>query len=177
MTEIFVAISHFWPGLYPSERQGRQNPANPYFLAHLRSDRLAFCTYLLNVSLNFDYLTNFHPRRQRHAFLRLQYMHEAHQIVQRKIEQLPERASGDMITDELIASICCLSSASAETIVTKNERTASRFRSPLATIQHLDMWGTAGFSKPHYLAVMRLITLKGGLHRLSFAGLAAIIQL
>jgi len=104
-------------------------------------------------------------------------MHEAHQIVQRTIERLPERASGDMITDELIASICCLSSASTETIVTKAERTAFRFRSPLATIQHLDMWGTAGFSKPHYLAVIRLVTLKGGLHKLAFTSLAAIIQL
>jgi len=130
----------------------------------------------MNISLSFDFQWGYHAHRQAHQMLRLQCMYEASKVVQEMIIQLPPRACGDLISDELIASVCCLSSASTETIVPKNV-TANRFRSPLATAQHLDMWGTVGFSRPHRLAVVRLVNLKGGLHRLAFSGLAAIIQL
>lgn len=166
------AVRHFWPSLYPSQR----HEANAIFLPHLSSSRLAYCTYLMNISLSYDYLHGRHVHHQMHSLLRLQCMYEASKIVQDTINALPSQPSGDCISDTLIATVCCLSSASAEFIVPKGVL-PSRFKSPLATAQHLDMWGTAGFSEPHRLAVVRLVQLKGGLDKLAFSGLAAIIKL
>lgn len=166
------AVRHFWPGLYPSQR----HEANAIFLPHLSSSRLAYCTYLMNISLSYDYLHGQHVHHKVYSILRLQCMYEASRIVQEIINALPDNPRGELICDNLIGTVCCLSSASTEFISPKRTL-PSRFRSPLATAQHLDMWGTAGFSQPHRLAVVRLVQLKGGLHKLAFSGLAAIVKL
>jgi len=80
------------------------------------------------------------------------------------------------VPDELIGSILALSTSDLIN-VKMTSHPASRFVSPLAAAQCVDMWSAIPFIESHRLAVIQLVKLKGGLNALDSIYLAAVVQL
>jgi hypothetical protein len=109
--------------------------------------------------------------------LRAEYLCAATQLVREAIQQIPEDPGPENVTDELIGSILALASCHQIKVRSRRSQPISRFHSPLATFQSIDMWGALPFLKPHRLAVVQLVNLRGGLSKLDSAYLAGVVQL
>ena len=81
------------------------------------------------------------------------------------------------ISDELIGSVLGLSCSSDVQVISRQDKPRSRFNSPLATAQYLDMWGSLNYIEAHRLAIVQLVKLRGGLAALGSAHLALVVQL
>lgn len=90
---------------------------------------------------------------------------------------MPEEPGPESVGDELIGSILALASCYQIKVASRKSQPVSRFCSPLATFQSIDMWGALPFLQPHRLAVVQLVNMRGGLLKLSSSYLAGVVQL
>lgn len=158
---MIPAVQHFWSNLSPDRQYGVQNPVNNIYLMHMRSTPVAYYTYSIVISTNFDYLTD-SPMRKKFQSLRAKHMHAATQLVRKKIQAMPDKPTPDLVTDELIGAVMGLSSNHRINVITRTKWPAPRFHSPLATLQCLDMFGALPFIRPHRLAVVQMVSMRGG---------------
>jgi len=89
---------------------------------------------------------------------------------------MPDNPSAEHVTDELIGSVITLSANHRINVVNRKNWPTSQFRSPLAGAQCLDMWGALPFIRPHRLAVVQLVNMRGGLDKLGLT-MAGVVLL
>ena len=170
-----IAVQHFWSVLSPSEECGAANPANNVFLMHMRSSPLAYLSYSISISINFDYITDKSPSQPTFQLLRAKHIHAATQLVRKTIQDMPDRPSTEHVSDELIGAIITLSTNPGINVGNKRNWSMPRSRSPMATFQCLDIWGALPVMKPHRLAIVQLVELRGGLDQLSLTMAGVVI--
>jgi len=153
------------------------HPVNNINLMHMRSSPLAYFTYTVVISTNLDYLRPTNTTRNKHEALRAKNLHAATRLVRRMIQDMSHDPSSGCVTDELIGSVIALCANHQIKVICRTDWPSSRFRSPLATAQFVDMWGALPFIQPHRLAVVRLVELRGGLDKLDSKHLAGVVQL
>ncbi|KIW11832.1 hypothetical protein PV08_09105 [Exophiala spinifera] len=170
------AVQHFWSHLSPSHHFGSYNPVNALYLAHMQSSQMAYHSYILVISTNLDYLRMSSLRQNVFQSMRLRCIHAATTLVRELIDSMPPQPTRGDVPDELIGSILSLSCCHALPMKSANHP-VSRFSSPLATAQCLDMWSATPFLESHRRAVVQLVKLKGGLEALDSIYLAAVVQL
>lgn len=98
-------------------------------------------------------------------------------MVRKQIQEMPANPTPEQIPDELIGSVISLAANYRVTVYNREDWPKSKFRSPLATLQCLDMWGLLPLLPPHRLAVVQLVNLKGGLRGMQSTHLAGLVQL
>jgi len=109
--------------------------------------------------------------------MRAKHIYAATKLVREAIESMPPKPKKEDVSDELIGSVLGLSSNHVINVVNRKDRPASRFKSPLAAAQCIDMWSTLSFIECHRLAVVQLVKLRGGLNELDSKHLASVVQL
>jgi len=143
----------------------------------MKSSPIAYYTYALVISTNLDYLCDTNPLQNTFQRMRAKYIYAATKLVRESIDSMPLEPRKEDISDELIGSVLGLSSTHVINVVNRKARPASRFKSPLATAQCIDMWSAVSFIECHRLAVVQLVKLKGGLNELDSKYLASVVQL
>lgn len=171
------ATSGFWSLLTPHDEFGPRNPSNYIYLEHMYHSVLAFYSYTIAISHNFDFLSDLPPAAKQYRSLRAKHLHAATKSVRKYIESLPASPRPEQIPDELIGSVITLAANYRVTVYSRESRLKTKFQSPLATLQCLDMWGLLPLLPPHRLAVIQLVNLKGGLRGLRSKDLAGVVQL
>lgn len=143
----------------------------------MKSSPIAYYTYALVISTNLDYLWETNPLQNTFQKMRAKHIHAATKLVRKAIESMPPEPRKEDISDELIGSVMGLSCNHVINVVNQKYRPASRFKSPLAAAQCIDMWSTLPFMEFHRLAVVQLVKLRGGLNELDSKHLASVVQL
>lgn len=172
-----AATSSFWSVLTPHDQFGQTNPVNHTYLSHMRHSKLAFYCYTIAISHNFDFLSTCVPTAKMYSSLRAKHLHAATKMVRKQIESMPANPLPEQIPDELIGSVITLAANYRINVVSRESQEGYRFRSPLATLQCLDMWGLLPLLPPHLHAVIQLVNLKGGLRGVQSVDLAGVVQL
>lgn len=80
------------------------------------------------------------------------------------------------INDSLILSALCMANSSSDKVKSSFRR-ESPFRPPLRRLQSLDIYGVTLFNQSHYMGLVQLIRLKGGLQSITMPALTAILSL
>jgi hypothetical protein len=137
---------------------------------------MAYYSYMLGISTNFDLLYMIHLPQNAFHSMRVRYIHAATTLVREFIDLMPPRPAEGDVPDELIGSILALSCCHVVNVQTTDHPT-SRFASPLARAQCLDMLSAIPFLESHRLALVKLVTIKGGLEAFVSNHLAALVQL
>jgi hypothetical protein len=143
----------------------------------MKSSPIAYYTYALVISTNLDYLWVTNPLQNVFRTMRAKYIHAATMLVRKAIESMNPEPRKEDISDELIGSVVGLSSNHVINVVNREDRPVSRFKSPLAAVQCIDMWSALPFIESHRLAVVQLVKLRGGLNELDSEYLALVVQL
>jgi hypothetical protein len=77
--------------------------------------------------------------------------------------------------DAVILSVLSMANNVADDPVYREVK-RSPFQAPLLSLQWLDVYGRVSANPVHQVGLIRLITMRGGLHSLKLKGLAAIIS-
>lgn len=171
------AVHSFWSSMSPDRLYGSANPANYIYLTHMKCSSLAYYGYGITTSASFDFICDSNPLKKQHQLLRAKHIHEATTSLRRTIAAMPTNPSEVDANDELIGAVCALSSSAIIQVPSRKELPKSKFKSPLAAAQAIDMWGSFPLEKIHFQALLRLVRIRGGLNKLGSRYLAGTIQL
>ena len=148
------------------------NPVNHANIQAIYSSPLAYYAYTMAVLGNFDFLHGPHADRSEHIRLQL-----SHRITTIKLINAAITEMTGPPPDELIGAVLVLAAADPENVIDHSLRPISRYRSPLARAQWLDVYGAQSLVPSHAMALVRLVQLKGGWKEFKTLGLAGICEL
>ena len=146
-------------------------PANRATFEATRNSPLAYYAYLIAVSRNYDFLCGVHPNIREHTRLRLTHRVATIRLINDTIRDLTGPPP-----DELIGAVLVLTAADPIDFGEATSYSSSRFCSPLATAQWLNMYGAQPFVAAHAIGLVELIRLKGGWDQFKTDGLARIAE-
>lgn len=129
----------------------------------MKTSPLAYYGYCLSLSTACDYLSIQSSQRQRFESFRARHIHATTRIVRKTLKNMPENPDSQHISDILLGSVLGLSTNHHIRVVLKKDRPVSRFRSPFAKAQYIDLYGGIPFVKAHWFAVVQMVNIKGGL--------------
>jgi len=163
---IFViAITYLLPGLVPDTENSLVHPVSKAWLSSGLEHPLLFHALAFAGSIHLDYLrsSKIYPNKP---------LSLSHKLV--VIQKVNECLSDPNVAsrDEVILAILILASHEAMNMSAGKQ---NPFNSPLKTAQWLNIYSTITYVPEHMEAVLRLVTLRGGLENIKMFGLAEVI--
>ncbi|KIW11764.1 hypothetical protein PV08_09036 [Exophiala spinifera] len=158
LTANYEGFRHFWHGLTPKPGDSTLNPINRVKLQAMYSSKLAYFAYTMAMVGNYWLLLGPGGVTQAHKELLLTHRVATLCLVNAELANMQGLPS-----EELIGAVVVMAAADPDHFLKQADSNSrhSRFQSPLAKAQVLHIIGHEPLVSAHYLALWRLIRLKG----------------
>jgi hypothetical protein len=165
---MFVVVTYKIPGVFPDDKlTSGVNSVSIAWLGACQKNPLLFHVLMFSSSIHLDIIRG--SKFIWNSPTILSYK----SLIFRLLSEII-REGNDPVRDEVILAILILSS---HEIMPRIEEKRNPFKSPLKSLQFLNIYGSIQFVPQHIKAVLELISLKGGIEEIQLAGLAECLAM
>ena len=166
------ARNFYWGALAPIQHPATAPASGPVFYAHMRSSKMAFYGYIIPITTGLNHMVADHPHKLMHEQMRIRNTSLLLQAIRESLQNFAEDT-----LDEIIAAVLILAANPRIRVDSRYSYPASRFQSPLAQAQILDLIGIPQLNRIHLSGLKQLVDLRGGIDKIASTDLAGCVQL